>query len=84
VGATNEEFKFPLVVWDRVCSPLTMGALGIWKMVLIKLCWDNGFCGLGEKRRLCGVELRSMVRRWVASLPSRIEDPTGVGFGGVY
>jgi hypothetical protein len=31
-GATDEDFEFPFVVWDKVCTPLTMGGLGIRKI----------------------------------------------------
>ena len=27
-GASNEEFKFPLVAWDTVCSPIASGGFG--------------------------------------------------------
>lgn len=31
-GATDEEFKFSLVAWDKVCTPISMGGLGICRL----------------------------------------------------
>lgn len=31
-GASEEVFKYPLVVWDKVCSPIEVGGLGIRKI----------------------------------------------------
>ena len=31
--SSEECFKYPLVAWEKVCSPLEMGGLGISKLV---------------------------------------------------
>ena len=31
-GASEEVFKYPLVVWDKVCSPIDVGGVGIGKI----------------------------------------------------
>jgi hypothetical protein len=31
-GGVNDDFKFHLVEWDKVCSPIDKGGLGIWNM----------------------------------------------------
>ena len=35
----KEEFKYLLVAWDKVCSRIQVGGLGIRSGILIKLCW---------------------------------------------
>uniref|UniRef100_A0A7N2LV02 Uncharacterized protein n=1 Tax=Quercus lobata TaxID=97700 RepID=A0A7N2LV02_QUELO len=46
--SSEECFKYPLVAWDKVCSPLEMGGLGIKKLVhfnhalLRKWLWRYG------------------------------------------
>ena len=32
-GSSEGSFKYPLVVWDKVCSPIEMGGLGIRNVV---------------------------------------------------
>lgn len=47
-GASEEVFKYPLVVWDKVCSPIDVGGLGIGKIgnfnqaLLEKWLWRFG------------------------------------------
>ena len=47
-GSSDKCFKYPLVAWEKVCSPLEMGVLGIRKLVhfnqalLGKLLWRFG------------------------------------------
>jgi hypothetical protein len=44
-GGMNDDFKFDLVEWDKVCSPINEGGLGIRNMrrfnqaLLGKLLW---------------------------------------------
>ena len=39
MGAFDEAFKFSLVEWDRVCSPIAKGVLGISKVG----CFNQAF-----------------------------------------
>lgn len=32
LGLTEEEFKYLLVAWGNVCSPIEIGCLGIWRI----------------------------------------------------
>jgi hypothetical protein len=34
-GGINEEFRFHLVSWNKVCSPIFEGGLGIWNLHLM-------------------------------------------------
>jgi hypothetical protein len=45
-GGFREEFKFHLVKWSTICSPMQYGGLGLTKLSLIMLCWVNGYGGL--------------------------------------
>jgi hypothetical protein len=54
-GGLNDEAKIHLVEWDKVCSPMDEGGLGIRNLEgLIKLFWVNGFGGLLMRRVLGG------------------------------
>ena len=33
LGSSKECFKYPLVAWEKVCLPLELDGLGIWKLV---------------------------------------------------
>ena len=33
-GSFEEDFKYPLVAWNKVCSPVELGGLGIWRIGL--------------------------------------------------
>ena len=47
-GSSEGSFKYPLVAWDKVCSPIEMGGLGIRNVVsfnqdlLRKWLWRYG------------------------------------------
>jgi hypothetical protein len=73
-GMNVDDFKFHLGEWDKVCSPIKEGGLGIRNLRLIKLCWESGCgpCGSLLMRRelggdrFCGqvwVGLRRMAHR---------------------
>ncbi len=41
-GATDEEFKFSLVAWDKACTPISMGGLGyVGCSTLIRHFWES-------------------------------------------
>jgi hypothetical protein len=37
VGGLGEEFKFHLVSWPNVCSPIFMGGLGVQNLLMFNL-----------------------------------------------
>ena len=57
-GSSEECFKYLLVAWEKVCSPLEMGGLGISKLVhfnqalLEKWLWRFGQEGTHLWRRV--------------------------------
>ena len=57
-GSSDKCFKYPLVAWEKVCSPLEMGGLGIKKLVhfnqalLGKWLWRFGQEGAHLWRRV--------------------------------
>jgi hypothetical protein len=52
-GGIEDEAKFHLVNWNRICTPIKSGGLGVHNFIfsLIELFWENG-CGgmLGRER----------------------------------
>ena len=34
MGSFEEAFKFPIVAWNKVCWPVEVGVLGIWRIGL--------------------------------------------------
>lgn len=48
MGASDEGFKYPLVAWDKICSPIEVGGFGIRRIVcfnqvlLRKWLWQFG------------------------------------------
>lgn len=57
----KEEFKYLLVAWDKVCSRIEVGGLGIRSGILIKFCWGNGCEVLGMKSE------DTHLRHWVTA-----------------
>ena len=70
--ASKDAFKYPLVAWEKVCSPVEDGGLGIWRVglfdqaLLCKWLWLFGKESIGY-----GVKLLqpSMVRLDEAGAP---------------
>lgn len=51
----EEDFKFSLVAWDIVCSPIVEGGLGFKKLgAIINRCWGKGYGTLGMKKHTYG------------------------------
>jgi hypothetical protein len=50
----NNEFKLHLVEWDKVCSSIDEGGLGIWNIRRFKLFWVSGCGGLLIRWKLGG------------------------------
>jgi hypothetical protein len=73
---SKEEFKFPLLAWDRVCTPITMGGLGIRKIgcfiqaLLGKWPWRFVNEGMHLWRRVIAFKYGEESGGWI-SQPSR-------------
>ena len=53
-GGTAEEFKFYLVNWSKVCSPI-LGGLGVHNLLLFdQAFWGSGFGVMYMREGLCG------------------------------
>ena len=69
-GSSDKCFKYPLVAWEKVCSPLEMGVLGIRKLVhfnqalLGKLLWRFGQEGAHLWQRVVATKYGEVQGGW--------------------
>lgn len=55
-GRIGDEFKFRLVNWFKICTPLSLRRFGSEELdSVIKLSWGNAFGSTPQRGRLCGI-----------------------------
>ena len=83
-GSSEECFKNSLVAWEKVCSPLEMGGLGVRKLghfnqaLLGKWLWRFGQEGTSLWRRVIAIKYGEDQGGWNTKF---VEGHTGVAFG---
>jgi hypothetical protein len=80
-GGIGKEFKFHLVGWNKVCSPISKGVWGseIYSC-LIELSWGSGYGNMLLRERLYGVVMDSKYgNMWGGWSSNEVNGSHGVG-----